>query len=87
MEVAVSVLRAQLADWLELARHGQEVVITDRGVPIARLLGVTSGATLERLAAEGVISRSSRSERPAARTIARVKARRPVSDVVSDQRR
>src|SRR6185437_6878586 len=34
MDVAVSDLRAHLSDWLERARQGAEVIITDRGLPV-----------------------------------------------------
>lgn len=87
MEVAVSALRAKLGDWLDLARAGHEVVITDRGIPIARLVGVTDAATIERLTAEGAIARPQRAQRPAATGSKRVRARRPVSEIVSEQRR
>ena len=58
MDVAVTELRAHLSDWLQRARQGDEVVITDRGVPVARLLGLSATAVLERLAAEGVIGQA-----------------------------
>jgi prevent-host-death family protein len=67
MDVAVSELRAHLSDYLDRAREGDEVVITDRGVPIARLLGLTATATLDRLAADGVIARAA-APRPSSRT-------------------
>ena len=86
MDVAVSELRAHLSDYLDRAREGAEVVITDRGVPIARLLGLTATATLERLAADGVIARAA-APRPRASGQPRPQSRRPVADIVSDQRR
>ena len=67
------------------AREGDEVVITDRGVPIARLTGLT--ATSERLAADGVIARATAAPRPRAAGQPRPRPRRPVADQVSDQRR
>jgi prevent-host-death family protein len=82
MDVAVSELRAHLSDYLDRAREGDEVVITDRGVPIARLLGLTATATLDRLAADGVIARAA-----APRPRAAGQPRRPIADQVSDQRR
>ena len=87
MDVAVSELRAHLSDYLDQARGGGEVVITDRGVPIARLLGLTAAGTLERLAAEGVIGRAAATPRPRASGQPRPQSRRPVADQVSDQRR
>jgi prevent-host-death family protein len=88
MEVGVSDLRAHLSDYLDQAREGAELVITDRGVPIARLLGLTSTATLERLTAEGVIGRAA-APRPqaAGRPRPRSRSSRSVADIVSDQRR
>jgi prevent-host-death family protein len=87
MDVAVSELRAHLSDYLDQARGGDEVVITDRGVPIARLLGLTATATLERLATEGVIGRAAAAARPRAAGQPRPQPRRPIADQVSDQRR
>jgi prevent-host-death family protein len=87
MDVAVSELRAHLSDYLDRARAGDEVVITDRGVPVARLLGLTATATLERLAAEGVIGRATPAARPRTSGQPRPRPRRPVADQVSEQRR
>jgi prevent-host-death family protein len=87
MDVAVSELRAHLSDYLDRAREGDEIVITDRGIPIARLLGLTATATLERLAADGVIARATAAPRPRAAGQPRPRPRRPVADQVSDQRR
>ncbi|MGI8493046.1 MAG: type II toxin-antitoxin system Phd/YefM family antitoxin [Acidimicrobiales bacterium] len=87
MDVAVSDLRAHLSKWLERARGGEELVVTDRGVPVARLLGVTATATLERLAAEGVIGRPERAGRATATGRSRPNPRRSMSDLVSEQRR
>jgi prevent-host-death family protein len=87
VEVAVTTFRANLSQWLERAREGEEVVVTDRGVPIARLLGINATATIERLTAQGVIGRPQNPERPQARGRARVRARRPIAPLVSEQRR
>lgn len=87
MDVAVTELRAHLSDWLMRAREGAEIVVTERGVPVARLLGVEATATLVRLTREGAIARPKRDTRPPARDRARPRARRPVADEVSEQRR
>lgn len=87
MDVAVTDLRAHLSEWLDRARAGDEVVITERGVPVARLLGLAATATLERLTAEGVIGRPTSARRPAASGRSRPRPRRPLSENVSDQRR
>ena len=49
VDVPVSALRAELADWIERVRRGEEVVVTDRGTPVARLIAVDTAPMLERL--------------------------------------
>jgi prevent-host-death family protein len=87
MDVPVTDLRAHLSEWLDRVRGGEEVVVTDRGIPVARLLGLGATATLQRLAAEGVIGRDVSARRPVAAGQTRARSRRPVSGYVSDQRR
>jgi prevent-host-death family protein len=86
MDVAVSELRAHLSEWLERARNGQEVVVTDRGVPVARILGLATASVLEKLTEQGVISRPPLHERPIAAGRRRPRTRRPASDIVTEQR-
>ena len=87
MDVAITDLRAHLSAWLERARGGEEVVITDRGIPVARLLGLTAAATLERLEAEGVITPPSAAQRPRATGRRLPRSRQPLAGIVSEQRR
>jgi prevent-host-death family protein len=86
VDVAISDLRAHLSDWLARARAGTEVIITDRGLPVARLLGLETTTAIERLTAEGVIGRPDHPQRPAASGRQRPRSRRPVADLVSEQR-
>jgi prevent-host-death family protein len=87
VDVAVTELRAQLRTWLDRARAGEEVVITERGIPIARLSGVSTAPLLERLTNEGVIGRPVTTQRPQATARKRVRATRPLSEIISEQRR
>ena len=86
MDVAISTFRAELSRWIEQARAGEEIVITDRGIPVARLLSVDSAPLLDQLVQRGVLSRPRRADRPAARGAARVRASGPVADLVSEHR-
>ncbi len=86
MDVTVTDLRAHLSDWLERARQGAEVIITDRGLPVARLLGLDTTAAIERLTAEGVIARPRQSVRPVASGRPRPRPRRPVAEIISEHR-
>jgi prevent-host-death family protein len=88
MDVAVSDLRANLSEWVARARGGTEVVVTDRGVAVARLTGVTTSATIDRLVEQGLISRPARpGTRPVATGRVRPRSTRSVSDLVSEHRR
>jgi len=86
VDVAVSALRAELSSWIERVRGGEEVVVTDRGIPVARLLAVDTAPLLEQLVQRGVLSKP-RGDRPVARGAERVRARGPVAELVSEQRR
>jgi prevent-host-death family protein len=86
MDVAVTALRAHLGDWLDRARTGEEIVVTDRGVPVARLVGLDATTVIERLTSEGLISKPAASPRPRAADRRRVRARGSVSDIVGTQR-
>jgi prevent-host-death family protein len=46
MDVTVSALRAELAAWIDRARAGEEVVVTERGTPVVRLLAVDAAPLL-----------------------------------------
>ncbi|MDQ3972824.1 MAG: type II toxin-antitoxin system prevent-host-death family antitoxin [Actinomycetota bacterium] len=86
VEVGVADFRRRLKHWLDLARDGQEVVVTDRGLPVARVIGATALPTLERLTRAGVVSASSTPSRPRASGARRVRSHGSVSELVSQQR-
>lgn len=86
MDVAVTELRAHLGHWLAQVRDGREVVVIERGVPVARLVGVTSTPLIERLTNTGVIGRPAVATRPQATGRVRPKARASFAGVIADQR-
>lgn len=45
--VGVATLKARLSEYLRSARAGETVVITDRGVPVARLAPLEPAGTLD----------------------------------------
>ena len=87
VDVAVTELRAHLGRWIDAARDGSDVVITDRGIPVARIVALDSAPVLDRLTAQGVISRPTLSARPIAGRRPRPIPKQPVADIVSEQRR
>ena len=55
VQVGVRDLRNNLSRWLEAVGSGHEIVVTDRGRAVARLIGVNGESSYERLVAEGLI--------------------------------
>jgi prevent-host-death family protein len=84
MEVGVKELRDHLSRYLDRVRGGDEVVVTDRGRAIARVVPVGGERILDRLITEGIVTPTRRPKRPADRP---VKAEGTVSDLVGEQRR
>lgn len=60
--VSISEVKARLSHYISIVRRGGEVQILDRGVPVARLVGLrgqvreeTDEAALQRLEGEGIL--------------------------------
>ncbi len=85
MEVGIRELRNHLSDYLERVREGDEVVVTDRGAAVARIVPIAGGRALDRLIAEGLVTPAANLERSRLRR--RIHADGAVSDLVADQRR
>lgn len=84
MEVGVRELRDNLSRYLDRVRGGEEVVVTDRGHAIARVLPIGVERALDRLIAEGVVTPARQPKQPAGKPI---KTKGTVSDLVAEQRR
>ena len=85
MEVGIRELRADLSRWLKRVREGDEIVVTDRGKAVARIVPVSGERKRDRLIAAGIVT-------PAPRRSPRshpkpIKAKGTVSDLVIEQRR
>lgn len=85
-EVGVAQLRRELKDWLDRVQSGDEVVITDRGRPVARLSGIDTAPLLAQLAEDGRLSGTPEARRPAARGRPRVNAQGEVAALVVAER-
>lgn len=86
VEIGVTALRAELKRWLEEVKAGEEIIITDRGVAVARLTGVDAAPILEQLENEGVVRLPRKTSRPKASGRRRIPAGQPVSELVTQQR-
>lgn len=85
VEVAITQFRAALSAYVDRVRHGEDVILTDRGLPVARLVAVDASPLLEQLEREGVITAAT-AARPRATGRGRVTANRPVGDLVPELR-
>lgn len=86
LEIGVRELRDNLSRWLDRVKDGQEIVITERGRPVARLVPSSGPSHLETLIARGIVS-PPRAPRLPASAIPRVRARGEISSFVAEQRR
>jgi prevent-host-death family protein len=86
VEIGVAAFRAELRRWLGEVKAGEEVIITDRGVAVARLTGVDTAPILEQLESDGVVHLPRTTSRPKASGGRRIRTSRPVSELTSQQR-
>jgi prevent-host-death family protein len=85
-EVGIRELKNGLSRYIERVRAGDEVIVTDRGRPVARLSPLdASEDRLADLVASGLVRPPASRDRhvPASR----IKVNGPVSDLVAEQRR
>ena len=86
IEVGIRELKNNLSRYLDRVRSGDQVIVTDRGRPIARLTSIDAASTkLAELVDSGLVQPPTEPERR--RSAHRVKASGPVSDLVAEQRR
>ena len=85
MDVGIRELRASLSRYLERVKAGEEIVVTEHGKPVARLVPMNGERKIDRLIREGVVrparSRTGRLPEPI-----RLKSGATVSDIVIEQR-
>jgi prevent-host-death family protein len=84
-EVGVRELKNGLSRYLARVRHGEQVVVTDRGRPVALLSGLSPAEDhLARLIERGLVRPPVSSARVTPRPL---DVGAPVGDLVADQRR
>lgn len=85
MEVGVRELRNNLSRYLGKVQEGEEIVVTERGRAIARVVPLSGERKIDRLIAAGLIQPAPEKKRPAPPP--RIRAKGTVSDLVAEQRR
>lgn len=85
VKVGISVLRDNLRRYINRVRDGEEVVVTDHGKAVARIVPPEQPGRLERLIADGVVTPPLDPKR--ARLGKRITPTAPVSPLVIEDRR
>jgi prevent-host-death family protein len=85
VDVGIRELKNNLSRYLVQVGEGDELVVTARGRAIARITSIGAERTFDRLIADGLVTPARSVKRPA--PVKRVRAKGPVSGLVSDQRR
>jgi prevent-host-death family protein len=85
MEVGIRELRAHLSRYLDQVREGEEIVVTDRGKPIAKISPTNGRSRIDELIAAGVLTAPvNRGPRTVPKPIT---IKGGISDLVDEQRR
>jgi prevent-host-death family protein len=88
VEVGVRELRANLSSWLRRVRNGDELIVTERGKPVARMVGYKRRSRLQELIDQGRVTPPKRAKQPIDRTgQVRLGPGETLSDIVIEQRR
>ncbi|MGH2727777.1 MAG: type II toxin-antitoxin system Phd/YefM family antitoxin [Actinomycetota bacterium] len=86
-QVGVREFRSNLRRWIDAVQRGEDVVVTERGRPVARLMRASASSKLDALIAAGVVTPAKDAKRPSS-SFSKVKAGRGrISDLVIEQRR
>jgi prevent-host-death family protein len=83
-EIGIRELRDHLSGYLERVRNGEEVVVTDRGRAVARVVPIDGERAIDRLVRKGRVLRATRRKRPSAPPLSTGAV---VSDLLAEQRR
>jgi prevent-host-death family protein len=86
-EVGVRELRADLSKWLARVEEGEEVVVTDRDRPVARLVRFEPRTGLEDMIARGIVRLPTKPKQPIDRSkMIKSSGGRSLSDIVIEER-
>ncbi len=85
-EVGIRELKNGLSKYIDRVRRGEEVVVTDRGLPVARLSSIEHATDrLAELITAGIVRPPTNARRH--QLPVRIKAKGTVSDLVAEHRR
>ena len=86
IEVGVSEFRSDLKRWIDQVKSGEEIVLTERRTPIARITGINALPVIEQLERDGLIRGPRNKSRTKASGRKRVPVKGSVSEIITQQR-
>lgn len=84
--VGVRELRDHLSRWLDEVKAGRELVVTERGRPVARVIPASGGSSMDELIEAGIVTPPEARREPAS-TFGRIRTDGDVLEFVLQQRR
>ena len=85
-EVDITEFGSNMSSWLDEVKAGDEILLTERDVPVARVTGVSGLTAWEQMIREGLIVPAAKKPRTKATDIEKIPATESVSDIVSKHR-
>ena len=82
-DVGIRELKAKLSEYVNRAASGEAIVVTDRGRPIVRLVALSDSSNIDRGIQEGWVEPPRRLR---LEPVTRIRAKRPVLDVLDEDR-
>lgn len=86
IEVGVTEFRSDLRRWIDQVKSGEEIVLTERRTPIARITGINALPVIEQLERDGLIRGPRNKSRTKASGRKRVPVKGSVSEIIMQQR-
>jgi prevent-host-death family protein len=87
VKVGVRELRNGLSGWLDRVQAGDEVIVTERGRPVARLVSVERRSRLQELVEQGLVTPATRPRTPIDWSkLPKMPPGKTVSDIVIEMR-
>lgn len=86
IEVGVTEFRSDLRRWIDEVKSGEEIILTERRTPIARVTGIDAKPIIEQLERDGLIRGPRNKQRTKASGRKRVSVKGSVSEIIVQQR-
>jgi prevent-host-death family protein len=85
-EVGTAELRGSLRDWMDRVQAGDDIIVTERGRPVARITRIDAAPLIDRLTAAGVVSRPAASTRARLTKETLIRTKGSVSELIVGER-